>query len=297
MSRHHPRSPWTPERIALLHRDFPANVLSSTIRAGLNALPGPSISGPAMRNKVKRDGLERSPGFVRGGKLMPHHWDEIVARADAGEIYIAIAAVYGITPSGVTKIVRRAGRAPKKRGRTRKANAPRPYAVKWTEERIAQLREMRQAGASPEEIGVVLCCTPGAAMAIVKRFHIHMTRVPVEKKPPVKRAPRVKAAPKPKPVKKAATRPAILRDVTKPVSVNKDILAGNATPVGPPPYDRTWAEIAVIAKQIGCWRATQDFLLVDVNARLVALGKRPVRIRKWEKGAIPGRDLRLDAFA
>ena len=50
-----------------------------------------------------------------------------------------------------------------------------------------------------------------------------------------------------------------------------------------------WNECAALAKHYGCWRVTQDFLVAELNAKLIAHGERPVRIRKMVPGVLPVR--------
>ena len=58
---------------------------------------------------------------------------------------------------------------------------------------------------------------------------------------------------------------------------------------GRPPRELYWNECAALAKHYGCWRVTQDFLLIELNAKMIARGERPVRIRKMVPGVLPVR--------
>lgn len=56
--------PWTPARIDLLRRDWPAGVDVETLCQRLNALPGPAVTKERVAVKAAYYGVKRPPGFV-----------------------------------------------------------------------------------------------------------------------------------------------------------------------------------------------------------------------------------------
>lgn len=56
-----PTATWTPERVAILRRDYPAGVPLSDMLAALNALPGTPITGKALGIRAAGWGIRRPP--------------------------------------------------------------------------------------------------------------------------------------------------------------------------------------------------------------------------------------------
>lgn len=223
------RSPWTPERITLLHRDWVGNVVRNDIKAALNAMPGLPVSMAAICSKVRRDKLERSPGYLHGGFLSPQKRREVADRSAAGESHGALAKEYDMTVSGIGKIAIAFGLA------------PRPNPFKQPKSPFARVRNPN----------------------------------------PVKRGARAIVEP--------TTVPSAIVETVEQVCIASVVVNRTdgvpATAPTRPSRELYWFEIAAIAKELYCWRSTQDFLLSEVNARLIARGDRPVRIRKMEPGA------------
>jgi len=277
----HQSSPWTPERLVLVRRDWLGDVVPSEILVKLNALPGPLVSLTCLRNRVAKENLKRSVRYVRPDGISHERREDIMRRSLAGETHASIARSYGVSGGAISKVTA-AGGIPARLGC---GIAPSEISSQWPQVDVDRLKELKALGFSHSEIAREMKRTVCQVWGKVRKLQIPMAAKP--------------ATPKPVRRKMAATRqvPAIMSDGSNGADVARSVNECPATPSGPPPRDLTWAEIAAIAKQIGCWRPTQDFLLVDVNARLIARGERPVRIRKWAQGAIPPRVPAMDAYA
>jgi transcriptional regulator with XRE-family HTH domain len=74
---------WTPERLALMHREFPTADLR-TLLERVNALPGPAVASvDAMRQRAKADGVKRDPARLRQSRR------ESMLRANAAKEALA----------------------------------------------------------------------------------------------------------------------------------------------------------------------------------------------------------------
>lgn len=212
----HRATPWSPERDAVLQRDYAGGMARKAILASINALPGAPLSLAALDHRVYRDKHQRPPGFAPEGKLTATQRDEVIAKSAAGVSHVELAKLYGVTEGSISYAARRHGGLP---SRVKSAGPRKSRAKKRPAPAIIADEQVSHAGSKPHLID-------GRTLA---------------------------------------------------------------APAGPRPRDLYWHECAALAKAHGCWRATQDFLLSDLNPKLIARGERPVRIRKMEPGVLPVR--------
>jgi hypothetical protein len=263
---------WTPERVALLVRDWPRNVLFLDITTAINTLPGHPVTARAVQNEAHRRGLRRGAGFCdhnHSEKLDADGRKEVARRYAAGESQPKIAAALGLHVKTIARYQRLLGL--KSRGTKIPADTKAAILVRYY--------AMEPLPAIAASFGIN---RDSIARLVRKAGSGRRAHVPVEKKPRTQKTP--------------AKRTAIIKHVPKVADVAA-ILNDAPSVAGPAPRDLTWAECAALAKQYDCWRSTHDFLLSELNPKLIACGKRPVRIRKWAQGTIPPRDLGLDAYA